>query len=162
MSRVAPRVAQRSATARFRGRHGTVEASATRGAHAIGSPPSATTTTPPCAGRKVKIWSMTSDLRDRRSRDQRNTETNGNSLGLIRGSVENAESDRSISVHKRGHVGELKKKFANSLGNGAPGRTRPGSRRANGSRELAEDSRCAANAPRRWRARKDSNLRPPA
>ena len=55
----------------------------------------------PRVRREVKIASTTSGLYDRNSRDRRNAKTNGDSLERVRGPVENAESDRSISVHNR-------------------------------------------------------------
>jgi hypothetical protein len=55
--------------------------------------------------RELKIRKTTSGLDDRISRDQRNGKLKGNSLGVVRAPVENAESDRSISVHNRAEMG---------------------------------------------------------
>ena len=71
-----------------------------------------------------------SGVYDRISRDQRNGKAKGNSLGVVRGPVENAESDRSISVHNRAEMARLKFHICEFFG--------------------------------KWRARQDSNLRPPA
>jgi hypothetical protein len=57
---------------------------------------------------ELKIRWATSGLHDRISRDRRNGKAKGNSLGGVRGPVENVESDRSISVHNRAEMARLK------------------------------------------------------
>ena len=95
-------------------------------AHGTWSAPSRSTL--PRVRRKLKIRWTTSGLYDRRSRGRRNGKAKGNSLGVVRGPVENAESDRFISVHNRAEMGRrefhISEFFRKWLGTGAPGRTR--------------------------------------